>query len=155
MPNTPLKDTCPQCGAGSYTDGFNSVFNCGSYFIRELYQNEPPPAKAITQKKEGYSFHEGDRCTRNYISILNKRLVAVEEYVKKQTEIPKKGLKSLEEHNKKTFEAYAAANNLFSGFACPNCGEELIYSNPNLSLGVYPPKKAVHCTKCDHKDFAF
>ncbi len=47
--------------------------------------------------------------------ILNIRLRKVEEYVKKQTEVPevpKQTLKSLEEHNKQAYTNFAAVNNL-------------------------------------------
>jgi len=82
-------------------------------------------------------------------------LLKVEEYVKKQTEVPKKSLKSLEQHNKEAYANFAAVNNLNSGFACPKCGEELYYSALNSTLLTYPPKRSVQCNKCNHTDYAY
>ncbi len=79
----------------------------------------------------------------------------VEEYVKKQTEVPKKSLKSLEEHNKQAYINFAAVNNLNSGFACPKCGEEMFYSSLNSTLLTYPPKRIVNCYKCNYTDHAY
>jgi DNA-directed RNA polymerase subunit M/transcription elongation factor TFIIS len=70
-------------------------------------------------------------------------------------EVPKKTLKSLEEHNKKAYNTFAAVNSLNSGFACPKCGEELYYSNPNVMLATYPPKRSVQCNKCNHTDYVY
>jgi len=64
-------------------------------------------------------------------------------------------LKSLEEHNKQTFDAYALANNLSSGFACPKCGEELFYSNPKAALCTHPPQKSVCCNKCNYTGYVY
>jgi primosomal protein N' len=112
----------------------------------------------ITEKREGYKFHETLQCAHNRIAVLNIRLRKVEEYVKKQTEVPevpKQTLKSLEEHNKEAYNTFAAVNNLNSGFACPKCGEELHYSNPNVMLTTYPPKRGVQCNKCNHTDYVY
>ena len=109
----------------------------------------------ITEKREGYRFHETLQCAHNRISVLNIRLRKVEEYVKKQTEVPKQTLKSLEEHNNKAYNTFAAVNNLNSNFACPKCGEELYYYNPNTMLATYPPKRGVQCNKCNHTDYVY
>jgi DNA-directed RNA polymerase subunit M/transcription elongation factor TFIIS len=83
-------------------------------------------------------------------------LLKVEECVKKQTEVPKKNLKSLEEHNKQAYINFAAINNLNSGFACPKCGEELYYTAGLTSmLLTYPPKRSVNCNKCNHTDYVY
>jgi hypothetical protein len=37
-----------------------------------------------------------------------------------------------------------------NGIACPECGSELIDSNPLLELASYPPQKNVNCSKCDY-----
>lgn len=39
----------------------------------------------------------------------------------------------------------------FTGIACPECGSELIDSNPHSILVSWPPKKTVHCSKCGYK----
>ena len=86
---------------------------------------------------------------------LNNRLLQIEEYVKKQTEIPKNNLKSLEQHNKESLSNFTAINHLNSGFACPKCGEEMYYSNPGVALASYPPKRNVHCNNCKHMDYVY
>ena len=86
---------------------------------------------------------------------LNNRLLQIEEYVKKQTEIPKKNLKSLEQHNKESLSNFTAINHLNSGFACPKCGEEMYYSNPGVALASYPPKRNVRCNNCSHMDYVY
>jgi hypothetical protein len=41
-------------------------------------------------------------------------------------------------------------NPRLNGFACPKCGEELFDSKPMITLTSMPPKKNVHCSKCDY-----
>jgi DNA-directed RNA polymerase subunit M/transcription elongation factor TFIIS len=142
--------TCPNCDAYEVKGEYHSLFGCGSYYS-DMRMGTP----TITEKREGYRFHETLQCAHNRIAVLNIRLRKVEEYVKKQTEVPKQTLKSLEEHNKKAFNAFAAINITNSGFACPKCGEELYYYNPNTMLASYPPKRGVQCNKCNHKDYVY
>ena len=142
--------TCPNCDAYEVKGEYHSLFGCGSYYS-DMRSGTP----TITEKREGYRFHETLQCAHNRISVLNIRLRKVEEYVKKQTEVPKQTLKSLEEHNNKAYNTFAAVNNLNSGFACPKCGEELYYSNPNFMLTTYPPKRSVQCNKCNHTDYVY
>jgi DNA-directed RNA polymerase subunit M/transcription elongation factor TFIIS len=142
--------TCPNCGANEVKGEYHSLFGCGSYYS-DMRMGTP----TIIEKREGYKFHETLQCAHNRISVLNIRLRKVEEYVKKQTEVPKQTLKSLEEHNNKAYNTFAAVNNLNSGFACPKCGEELYYYNPNTMLATYPPKRGVQCNKCNHTDYVY
>jgi len=145
--------TCPNCGAHEIKGEYHSLFGCGSYYT-DMRSGTP----TITEKREGYRFHETLQCAHNRIAVLNIRLRKVEEYVKKQTEVPevpKQTLKSLEEHNKQAYNNFAAVNNLNSGFACPKCEEELYYSNPNVMLTTYPPKRGVQCNKCNHTDYVY
>jgi len=142
--------TCPNCGAHEIKGEYHSFFGCGSY-----YSDNKGGSRTITQEREGYSFIVTLHCAHNRITLLNDRLLKVEEYVKKQTEGPKKNLKSLEEHNKQAYINFAAVNNLNSGFACPKCGEEMFYSNPNAMLATYPPKRSVNCNKCNHTDYVY
>ena len=145
--------TCTNCGAHEIKGGYHSLFGCGSY-----YSDDKGGSPTITEKREGYRFHETLQCAHNRIAVLNIRLRKVEEYVKKQTEVPevpKQTLKSLEEHNNKAYNTFAAVNNLNSGFACPKCGEELYYYNPNVMLTTYPPKRGVNCNKCNHTDYVY
>jgi len=142
--------TCPNCDGYEVNGCGHSLFGCGSYYS-DMRSGTP----TITEKREGYRFHETLQCAHNRISVLNIRLRKVEEYVKKQTEVPKQTLKSLEEHNNKAYNTFAAVNNLNSGFACPKCGEELYYYNPNTMLLTYPPKRGVQCNKCNHTDYVY
>ena len=142
--------TCPNCDAYEVKGEYHSLFGCGSYYS-DMRMGTP----TITEKREGYRFHETLQCAHNRISVLNIRLRKVEEYVKKQTEVPKQTLKSLEEHNNKAYNTFAAVNNLNSGFACPKCGEEMFYSTLNSTLLTHPPKRSVNCNKCSHTDYAY
>ncbi len=142
--------TCPNCDAYEVKGEYHSLFGCGSYYS-DMRMGTP----TITEKREGYRFHETLQCAHNRISVLNIRLRKVEEYVKKQTEVPKQTLKSLEEHNNKAYNTFAAVNNLNSGFACPKCGEEMFYSSVNSTLLTYPPKRIVNCYKCNYTDHAY
>ena len=142
--------TCPNCDAYEVKGEYHSLFRCGSSYS-DLRGGMP----TITEQREGYKFHETLECAQKQIKILTNRLVKVEEYIKKQTEVPKKSLKSLEQHNNEAYNTFAAVNNLNSGFACPKCGEELYYSNPNFMLTTYPPKRGVQCNKCNHTDYVY
>lgn len=40
-----------------------------------------------------------------------------------------------------------------NGKDCPKCGEELWDTRPYLQLNSNPPKKEVHCEKCNYKGY--
>ena len=61
-----------------------------------------------------------------------------------------KKLKSLKAHNNKRENQPKFVNN---GFACPDCGNELIDLNPYEILASYPPKKSVSCSDCGYKGY--
>jgi hypothetical protein len=63
-------------------------------------------------------------------------------------------LKTLEEHNK-LFQEYYNPKMLKNGIACPECGEELVDSNPLETLMSFPPQKSIHCIKdgCGYKGY--
>jgi DNA-directed RNA polymerase subunit M/transcription elongation factor TFIIS len=64
-------------------------------------------------------------------------------------------LKSLNEHNdSKLFDAYGG-NSVKSGIACPKCGSELYYNNPDMVLTSNPPKRSVECNNCKHTDYVY
>ena len=64
-------------------------------------------------------------------------------------------LKSLKDHNdSKLFDAYGGGS-FKSGLACPKCGSELYYNNPNMVLTSYPPKRSVECKNCKHTDYVY
>ena len=64
-----------------------------------------------------------------------------------------KKLKSLDEHNT---TAWSNQSSMFdsspqpNGIACPNCSEELMDSNPMVTLTSHPAQKNVHCSSCDY-----
>ena len=65
----------------------------------------------------------------------------------------KKKLKSLDEHNSNSWSNYSS---MFenspkpNGIACPKCGEELMDSQPMVTLTFNPPKKDIHCPSCGY-----
>ena len=65
-------------------------------------------------------------------------------------------LKSLNEHNdgRRLFDAYGG-NSVKSGIACPKCGSELYYNNPDMVLTSNPPKRSVECKNCKHTDYVY
>lgn len=67
----------------------------------------------------------------------------------------KKKLKTLEEHNGRSWAWFSSFNQepQLNGIACPNCGEELYDTNPNVTLTSDPPQKNIGCIKCDYKGY--
>jgi hypothetical protein len=64
-------------------------------------------------------------------------------------------LKSLKDHNDgKVFDAYGGGS-FKSGLACPKCGSELYYNNPDMVLTSNPPKRSVECKNCKHTDYVY
>ena len=65
-------------------------------------------------------------------------------------------LKSLKDHNdgRRLFDAYGG-NSFKSGIACPKCGSELYYNNPDMVLTSNPPKRSVVCKNCKHTDYVY
>lgn len=64
-----------------------------------------------------------------------------------------KKLKNLDEYNAQANDLHWKLNSnepQLNGIACPKCGEELYDSNPMITLTSMPPKKNVHCSKCDY-----
>ena len=68
-----------------------------------------------------------------------------------------KKLKSLEEHTmNSTFHwGLMMRNPVPNGIACPKCGEELLDTQPNVTLTSMPPQKNVGCSsdKCDYTGY--
>jgi hypothetical protein len=69
---------------------------------------------------------------------------------------PEPKLKSLKDHNdgRRLFDAYGG-NSVKSGIACPKCGSELYYNNPDMVLTSNPPKRSVECNNCKHTDYVY
>lgn len=65
-------------------------------------------------------------------------------------------LKSLVEFNSGRAELWNRMNDdspRSNGIACPECGNELMDSFPNITLTSYPPKKNVHCPSCKYTGY--
>ena len=70
----------------------------------------------------------------------------------------KKKLISLDQHNttNSTFHwGMTGQKPVPNGIACPKCGEELLDTQPNVTLTSMPPKKNVGCSseKCDYTGY--
>jgi hypothetical protein len=59
-------------------------------------------------------------------------------------EVPAKKLVSILEHNQS--RSSSRDDRKFTGVACPECGAELFYSNPDVVLTSDPPQKSVSCS---------
>ncbi len=62
-------------------------------------------------------------------------------------------MKTLDEHNEAKREAYRQAylQQALTGVACPKCGEEMHYTNPDHTMATIPPMKGVMCPNCGHR----
>jgi hypothetical protein len=64
-----------------------------------------------------------------------------------------KNLKSLDEYNGERVQYHfnlMSEQPRLNGIACPKCGEELVDTNPMVTLTSYPPQKNVNCLKCEY-----
>ena len=64
-----------------------------------------------------------------------------------------KELISLNQHNIERIGIHYYTNEQLpvrNGIECPNCGEELYDSHPDITLTSNPPQKNIHCSKCDY-----
>lgn len=62
-------------------------------------------------------------------------------------------MKTLNEHNSQRLRSHMSMNSNEprpNGIACPECGKELIDSNPCVTLTSCPPQKNVKCSECDY-----
>ena len=111
---------------------------------------------AENAKKEGLKLS-------NYVAkILEKKFFMLENKDNGFEELfknaPKMPLKTLEQHN---FEMFQKFNNwnpsntapVKNGIACPKCGEELLDSNPSVTLTSFPAQKNTHCEKCNYSGY--
>ncbi len=64
-------------------------------------------------------------------------------------------LKSLNEHNDNVWRNFNISRFSYSGIACPKCGYELYYNNPDMVLTSNPPKRSVVCKNCKHTDYVY
>ena len=69
-----------------------------------------------------------------------------------------KKLISLDQHNSTNSTFHWGMMNpkpIPNGIACPKCGEELLDTQPNVTLTSMPPQKNVGCSskKCDYTGY--
>ena len=64
-------------------------------------------------------------------------------------------LKSLKDHNDNVWRNFNISRFSYSGIACPKCGYELYYNNPDMVLTSNPPKRSVECKNCKHTDYVY
>jgi len=64
-------------------------------------------------------------------------------------------LKSLNDHNDNVWRNFNISRFSYSGIACPKCGSELYYNNPDMVLTSNPPKRSVVCKNCKHNDYVY
>lgn len=67
-------------------------------------------------------------------------------------EATNKKLKTLEQHNEEKLKFYQPKHT-YNGIACPQCGEELTDTNPQVILSSYPPQKRINCIKCSYTGY--
>lgn len=70
--------------------------------------------------------------------------------------IGRKKLVSLNDFNEEKRGLYENLNPkqpVYNGIACPNCGYELVDSDPNTKLLSYPPQKNVKCPSCGYAGY--
>ncbi len=70
----------------------------------------------------------------------------------------RKSLRNLVEHHKTVLaviqeaERRRAENDWPSGYACPDCGSEMKYTNPFLVISMNPYQRELDCPFCGHHD---
>jgi len=67
-------------------------------------------------------------------------------------------LKSLAEHNThmQNLQMWdSIVQSRPNGIACPECGKELLDTNPNFALLTSPVQYRVHCSACDYMGTRF
>lgn len=71
---------------------------------------------------------------------------------KQSKKMNKEKLQTLEEFNQEQLKRYFKDKHPVkkNGIACPECGEELMDTNPSFRLLSYPPQTSVHCI-CGYK----
>ena len=58
----------------------------------------------------------------------------------------------LEEHNRKRQQSYCREPTP-NGISCPECGAELLDSNPDIVLTTYPARYSIHCSSCEYHGY--
>ncbi len=68
-------------------------------------------------------------------------------------------MKDLNEWNKEKMETFGSYQSsglpIKNGILCPQCGQELCDSTPNITLTSNPPQYNVHCNNCLYKGYRY
>ena len=64
-------------------------------------------------------------------------------------------MKTIKEHNEEAhkYTIRQHQQTMPAGVACDKCGTEMNYTNFNVVLASYPPKKTVVCPNCNYLDY--
>jgi DNA-directed RNA polymerase subunit RPC12/RpoP len=65
-------------------------------------------------------------------------------------------MKSLDEFNAERGRHWKFLNDpspVPNGIACPECGKEMLDSNPMVTLTSNPPQKNIHCPECSYRGY--
>lgn len=90
----------------------------------------------------------------DFMIQIRDKIIANEGKIEEVAETKK--LKSLSEFNAKAraIQSITTGNTATpNGIACPNCGEEMVDSNPMITLTSYPAQKDVHCPSCKYSGY--
>lgn len=76
-----------------------------------------------------------------------------QEYIDNMTDakLHSKKLITLEDFNKSREGIHIYEQKQLNGIACPKCNNELYDTNPLIALASNPPRKSIHCEKCEYK----
>ena len=108
-------------------------------------------AEKLVKSVKDYADSLNNESTLKYFCASNGKWYNAE-LMKQDTE-PE--LMPLKQHNDSKLTNVFGVNSKNSGFACPICTSELIYTNPNLMLTSHPPKREVRCSNCKHIDYVY
>jgi uncharacterized coiled-coil protein SlyX len=116
------------------------------YLLQKVKELSDPELKDDTEVTK--TFMDAQTNPKDIEFDGDKLVASVEEAASK--------LKSLKDHNdgRRLFDAYGG-NSVKSGIACPKCGSELYYNNPDMVLTSNPPKRSVECNNCKHTDYVY
>jgi hypothetical protein len=100
--------------------------------------------------------HTGGDTTKKDIEFDAEKLVSsVKDYADSLQNNNEPKLKSLKQHNDVKLTNVFGVYSKNSGFACPICTSEMIYTNPDMMLTSHPPKREVRCSNCKHIDYVY
>ena len=63
-------------------------------------------------------------------------------------------MKTLDEHNAERIRYHGLTSEPRpNGISCPNCGDELVDTQPMMTLTSNPPQKKIGCLKCNYSGY--